>query len=238
MSARLHVGPVLLRSQGVLNRLLLNVIQQQTLRQLPPLSLPREMLQRAQLQKVRLVFTLKKDHTLRQSLPLLESVPSASAQHHEQDNNFCIACSMVSRGSPVNATTEQRRHLAPHPEPTARTIRWRLHDTELCRVIVPRLLEHPARSLRHRTALRRSELNDLLATKYNTRPLTTPPGIRPREILLYTVLGIRPHREIQHQIHINNSILVCHPPQRKYTLPELKRLLLSSLATNHAPRLL
>jgi hypothetical protein len=28
------------------------------------------------------------------------------------------------------------------------------------------------------------------------------------------------------------------PPQRKYTLPELKRLLLSSLVTNHVPHLL
>ena len=73
MSARLHVGPVLLMSQGVLNRLLLNVIQQQTLRQLPPPSLPREMLQRVQLLQLRLLFTLIKDHTFRQSLPLLET---------------------------------------------------------------------------------------------------------------------------------------------------------------------
>jgi hypothetical protein len=73
---------------------------------------------------------------------------------------------------------------------------------------------------------------------YNNIPLITPSGIRPNSMLLYTVLGIRPHREIQHQIYINNSILVWHPPQRKYTLPELKRLLLSSLVTNHAPLLL
>jgi hypothetical protein len=82
------------------------------------------------------------------------------------------------------------------------------------------------------------EVVDFVRRQYNNRPLITPPGIRPSSMPLYTVLGIRPHREIQHQIYINNSILVCHPPQRKYTMPELKRLLLSSLATNHALRLL
>jgi len=44
--------------------------------------------------------------------------------------------------------------------------------------------------------------------------------------------------EIQHHIYINNSIPCCPPPQRKFTLPELRCSLFPSLATNRVPRLL
>jgi hypothetical protein len=79
---------------------------------------------------------------------------------------------------------------------------------------------------------------------YKVRPtIYTALGIRPKlqtttRNIYTTLLGIRPfYRNTTHYIHTTQPFF-CHPPERKYTMPELKRLPPSDLATNHAPCLL
>ncbi len=160
---------------------------------------------------------------------------------HQNCRTDCLECHTVGTDSPESI------HIDPVWDGTGRTVAW--HQTLSCpcypsslpvfsSILFPSPVIEPH--------YHRSELNDLLP------PNITPTRFRSGKKLYWDESSWNPSRtdkystlflesaqstELQHRTYTKRAPF-CHPPHHKYTLPELRHLLLSSLATNHVPCLL